>query len=166
MPDRTKSFTLRGIADGEYQLFIHGDQRFADPQAIKVKGGDVTGLRFTLHSLGEISGRIVLDKKLTDDSKDECKEKTTGHVEEVLTYITALGSEYELFPILLANNNLTNNASTSPDGKGVFAYKGLEAAKYRLGTNLPSDRWFVKSITRTDSAGKPIPNQRTLSQTL
>lgn len=148
--DENNSFAIHGLVDGDYVVSarVLGDEIEAAsaPVRAKVKGGDVTGLELKVSTLGSISGRMLLERK----EALECKDKLGATLEESLLSIRRDLVKNEV------SNFLLSPSSVVPDEKGEFKVVSLEQARYRIETRLPSEAWYVRSITL------PAPNNKTI----
>jgi hypothetical protein len=114
------------------------------PRRVTVKGTDVTGLELALAPLGTIAGRVVLEALPESERSGDCKNKRGPSPDE--TVIVArrdekAGAKEQSAPGILAPSDGT------PDGKGEFRIPSLIADRYRIETRLPTEDWFVRSIT-------------------
>jgi hypothetical protein len=145
-----RGFALYGVPDGEYELAATGgtgteDAAASPPRHIAVKGSDVTGLEIILSPLGSIAGRVILET-LTDVQRNgDCKAKRGEHLDE--TVIVARRDEKPGAKDQSSISFITPTADATPDEKGEFKISGLMAGRYRIETRLPSEDWFVSSIT-------------------
>jgi hypothetical protein len=144
-------FALYGVADGEYELiaqqrnFVPGQSEsslMATPRRVTVRGGDVTGIEMRLAPLSSIAGRVVLEKR----DKNDCPITRHGALAELSLVPrredkeTRRGSLY--FPV----------GDATPNDKGEFVVGDLEAGRYRLNAQLPSDHWFIKAMSLPTTA--------------
>lgn len=144
-----RGFALFGVPDGEYdlvaQMGVGTDKSAASaPRRVTVKGTDVTGLELALAPLGTIGGRVVLEALPESERTGDCKNKRGGSPDE--TVITARRDDKAGAKEQLTPGNLAPTDGT-PDGKGEFRIPSLIAGRYRIETRLPTEDWFVRSIT-------------------
>ncbi|MGH9802075.1 MAG: carboxypeptidase regulatory-like domain-containing protein [Blastocatellia bacterium] len=141
-------FGLYGVPDGEYEIIAQqrggatatpkGASGFASTlRRVIVRGSDVTGLELRLVALGTIVGRVVLEKL----EKADCRNTRRGTLEELL-----------IFPHRedhVARHLPTTDLpfAVTPDEKGEFVLFDLDAGRYRLTPQLPSDHWYVKAVS-------------------
>lgn len=147
------SFGIYGVPDGEYELVAQqrvspvGDASslVSTPRRVTVRGGDVTGIELRLVALGSITGRVSLEKI----NKTDCPITRRGELEEVLLLPRREDQAVRrgTFSYFLQD--------TIPDDKGEFRIRDLEAGRYRLSPQLPSDYWYVKAMTLTGTAVAP-----------
>jgi hypothetical protein len=144
-----RGFALYGVPDGEYdlvaQMGIGTDRSAASvPRRITVKGTDITGLELALSPLGGITGRVVLETLPESERTGDCKNKRGGSPDETVIIARRddkAGAKEQSAPGILAPSDGT------PDAKGEFRIGSLIAGRYRMETRLPTEDWFVRSIT-------------------
>ena len=144
-----RGFALYGVPDGEYdlvaQMSVGTDSSAASaPRRVTVKGTDVTGLDLGLAPLGAIAGRIVSEALPESERKGDCKDKRGISLDD--TVIVARRDEKAGAKEPFAAGILAPTDGT-PDGKGEFKIPSLIAGRYRFETRLPTEDWFVRSIT-------------------
>lgn len=147
------AFALYGVPDGEYEIAANGtvsneDEVAALPRRVSVKGADVTGIELTLIPLSSISGRIALEPS-SGEPRPGCEIKRPSRLEEI-TLTTRPAEKASRDEAVSSWYRVTANAV--PDGKGEFTLRNLTPARYRLETNLPSEHWYIKSITAPNPA--------------
>jgi len=104
----------------------------------------VTGVELKLALLGSITGTITLDPIKDGDKCD----KRASQVMEVLLKAArdeAKKAGAALMPALFGNVGTLLNA------KGEFNTRNVEPGKYRFALKLPTDAWYVRSITAGSS---------------
>jgi hypothetical protein len=144
-----RGFALYGVPDGEYDLIaqmgVGTDKSAASaPRRVTVKGTDVTGLELAVSPLGGITGRVVLETLPESERTGDCKNKRGGSTDETVIIARRddkAGAKEQSTPGILAPTDGT------PDGKGEFRIYSLFAGRYRIETRLPTEDWFVRSIT-------------------
>ena len=144
-----RGFALYGVPDGEYDLVAQigvGTENSAAsaPRRVTVKGTDVTGLELALSPLGAIAGRVVLEALPESERAGDCKNKHGGSPDETVIIARRddkAGAKEQSTPGILAPTDGT------PDPKGEFRIASLTAGRYRIETRLPTEDWFVRSIT-------------------
>lgn len=149
-----RGFALYGVADGEYDLVARMDSEAdsntaAASRRVTVKGTDITGIDLALTPMGTIAGRVVLESLPEADRKGDCKDKRIVAADDVVMIARRdekTGAKEQLPPGILAPTDAT------PDGKGEFKIFSLIAGRYRIETVLPTEDWFVRSITAPGSA--------------
>lgn len=150
--DENNAFAIDGLPDGEYLVSARVTSNQIEAASasvrVRVKGADVTGLELTLMSLGSISGRIVLEQKPQSEQSLECKEKRGFLLVESLLNIHRDLAKDEQPSTLLSFSDV------APDEKGQFKFVSLEQSRYRIGTRLPTDNWYVRSITLPATGNK------------
>jgi len=159
--NNNRAFSFFGVADGEYELLIRGDNvplgpGFIAMQHITIKGADLAGLKISPSPLGFLTGRIQADSSVTGPEDSKCKISHTITTETVLL----LARKSETSQSKPLNRMLPNAISASANEKGQFAFHNLGEGIYYIEARLPNDAWYVKSITL--SAG-PSNSQPTVS---
>lgn len=154
--DGARGFALTGVPDGEYDLVAQLNQTAGEdnvaslPRRVTVKGADVTGLSVELAPLGSITGRVVIEKLSESSAVAECKERVGGTLDETL--ISARRDEPP-------GKALAPFGFPSPeagiDQSGEFKISSLTPARYRIGTRLPSEHWYVRTILGPGAGTKP-----------
>jgi hypothetical protein len=156
------SFGVYGVPDGEYEIIARqgaGDfdgRREAGvsasaPRRVTVRGGDVSGLELRLVALSSITGRVALEKL----DKADCQITRRGQLEELLLIPQREDKEFRhgAFAHL--------SQAATPDDRGEFVVRDLEAGRYRLNPQLPSDHWYVKAMSLGAAAPTGKPAART-----
>jgi 5-hydroxyisourate hydrolase-like protein (transthyretin family) len=152
-----RGFALYGVPDGDYDLIAQMDvgtesSAASAPRHVVVKGADVTGIELSLAPLGSISGRAVLEKLPGSERPAECKVKRIASLDELV--LTARDEKSGAKDLPSLGVGVPNDAS--PDAKGEFKISSLAASRYRIEMRLPTDDWFVRSMTKTGPpASKP-----------
>jgi hypothetical protein len=144
-----RGFALYGVPDGEYDLVAQMNigiesSAASAPRRVTVKGTDVTGLELALAPLGAIAGRVVLEALPESQRTGDCKDKRGGSPDETVIIARRdekAGVKEQSAPSILAPSDGT------PDGKGEFLIASLIAGRYRIETRLPTEDWFIRSIT-------------------
>jgi len=149
-----RGFGVYGVPDGDYNLIAQMDvgadsSAASAPRHVVVKGADVTGIELSLAPLGSVSGRAVLETLPDAERTPDCKAKRTVSLDELV--LTARrdeksGAKDQPGPGVVAPND------ASADEKGEFKIPSLAAGRYRIETRLPTEDWFVRSMTK---AGPP-----------
>lgn len=152
-------FALYGVPDGEYDLTaiqriinreprITMDSLVSAPRRVTVRGGDVTGIELRLVALSSIAGRVVIEKL----EKTDCSITRRGDLEELLLLPRREDKEMRRGSLAFFSQDVT------PNEQGEFMVRELEAGRYRLTTQLPSDHWYIKAMTLPTSApSRPAP---------
>jgi protocatechuate 3,4-dioxygenase beta subunit len=144
-PGAKPSFSFNGISDGEYELTAQqglggGESAASAPRHVTVKGSDVTGIELSLAPLGSIAGRVFLEAP----SKETCGDKRGATFLETL--IAARRDEKIQSPEATRTPFFLGGGSI-PDDQGKFTIRNVQTGSYRLTVRLPSDAWYVRSIT-------------------
>jgi hypothetical protein len=151
-----KTFSIYGVADGDYDLTaqsfsVAGDSSISEPRRITVKGTDLTGIELNIKPLGFISGHVMLAKS----DIAECKNKRQPLLSETL--IAARRSEKEkprepprilsFFP-----------PQGMPNQNGDFLIRNLAPGKYNFSIRFFAKYWYLKSIVQGTVALVPGAN--------
>lgn len=145
-----RSFSLEGVADGDYDLQATGSGRegpslASTPQRITVKGADVTGLVFKLAPLASVSGTLIIEQ-VSDAARalEACKDRRASLAPQE-TLVTLLTDR----PATARNQPAGRTSplrDVTPDDGGAFTLRNLEAGRYRLTVRPLDENLFVRSI--------------------
>jgi hypothetical protein len=161
------SFGIYGVPDGAYEIVaqrevgeFNGPTQASGlasaPYHITVRGGDVSGLELKLVALGSITGRVTLEKL----NKADCQITRRGLLEELLLIPQRDDQGRRLGAFAYFSRAAT------PDDRGEFIIRELEAGRYRLNLQLPSDHWYVKGMSLAGAASARTPAARTAALNL
>lgn len=144
-----QGFSFYGVADGEYELMAQqwgsGAESVAStPRRITVKGNDVTGIELKLAPLGSISGRVVIEGALKENCGDT---RNATLLETPVNALRDLKNQSEA-----SQQPFFSSSATLPTDQGEFTIHNLMAGNYRLTTRLPTEVWYVRSITLPTAA--------------
>ncbi len=151
------AFAIIGVTDGEYEIIArrgwNEESLSSMPRRLTVKGADVTGIELKLAPLASIAGRAVLE-----NSQNACEEKGKNAIEE-----TMLSMRRDEKTQGGAATSIYYNPDTAISEKGEFTIRNLMAGHYRIEHLLPSENWYVKSMSvpsaaparRTTGAARP-----------
>jgi len=141
-------FAFYGVPDGEYDLTAEryedsrSDGLISQPRRVTVRGADVTGVELKLSPKSSIAGKVVLEQL-----PQRCEEKRQPVLEEIV--LQAHRDEAVKAPLA---PNLFSPRDATADEKGAFLLRPLNPARYRLRASMPSESWYLKSITAPSSA--------------
>ncbi|MEW6125495.1 MAG: carboxypeptidase regulatory-like domain-containing protein [Acidobacteriota bacterium] len=154
------SFALGSVSDGDYYVSaMGGDERklnlatdetlVAPPRKVTVRGADVTGVELTLMRLGSISGKFVLENLKSVDGKSICPAKRASSVEEVvlLSQLDVKGKDRPEPTMPIAALFAMFTTDGVPNEKGDFRLLIIDGGRYHLDIKLPTEDWFIRSIT-------------------
>lgn len=151
--DQRRVFSFNGVADGDYDLFatfqsVANDNPLVGIKRITVRGNDVTGIELKLAPLAAIAGTITLDPIKPED---KCDQRASELIETIISAPRddSKKSGSQAMTPFLGGFGSTLNA------KGEFTVRNLEAGKYQLGITLPTEAWYVRSITPPTAARGP-----------
>ncbi|HLM56412.1 MAG TPA: carboxypeptidase-like regulatory domain-containing protein [Pyrinomonadaceae bacterium] len=162
-----RSFSIDGVADGEYELHatvnsregVHGS---APAQRVSVRGADVTGLRVVVSPLASVTGKLVVEPAgEAEKALPECKtQQQTMPSQEVVVVARRERAAGER-PEQLARR--FPGAEGAPDREGSFTLRSLEPGRYRLSA-LPTDEAFyvrdVRAPSPAPAAAQPSAPRR------
>jgi hypothetical protein len=162
-----RTFSIEGVADGDYDLQATGGGReglsiASAPQRVSVRGADVTGLRLTLTPLASAGGTLVIEPSTeAERARDACKApRATQLPQETLITITP---ERALSPVQILSR-LTSTHDTTPDETGAFTLRSLEPGRYHFSFRLFDDALYVRALqlptTSTSNAAATPASQR------
>lgn len=148
-PAGSRGFVFSGIADGDYDLtaqsyFPSGERALSEPQRIKVRGADVTGIEVITKPLGAVSGSVVLESS----KAVECRGKRRPLFSETL--VSAWHNE----------KNKTKDqpqfiwslgTPSSPDKQGNVSLRNLAAGQYHFIARFSAKYWYLDSISLQSS---------------
>jgi hypothetical protein len=156
-----RSFSLEGVADGDYEVQAQlqardGVSASAPPQRVGVRGADVTGLRLTLAPLASISGNVVAEaapeavRALAD-----CKGRLAAAPPQEMLVVArrdprASGAQ--------PPPRGTQQREASPDEAGAFTLRQLEPGAYRFEARPLDENFYVRSIQLPPAAGRAAPS--------
>ena len=152
-----RSFSLDGVADGDYEITARLQDRkgvglASTPQRVTVRGADVTGLNITLAPLASISGRVTLEPlRESDRAGGVSCANATGHAalaSEALIAVRREEKKGKTTPRPLP----FSRADAVPDEQGEFTIQGLNAGQYRLNVLLPGEDWYVRDLNASGAA--------------
>jgi hypothetical protein len=151
--DKSRSFALYGVPDGEYELSARrggqSDSVASLPRRLTVKGSDITGLEVLLAPVGSIAGNVIIETMKESERKPECSDKRLSAIEEIV--ITARRDDKES----KERPRAMSRADGSPNDKGEFTLFNLRAGLFRIQPLLPSEGWYVRSMSLiANSTGK------------
>jgi protocatechuate 3,4-dioxygenase beta subunit len=150
-----RGFAITTVSDGEYiaKAIGSGDGReitlSSPPRRVVVKGDDVAGVNLALAPFGSIAGRVALEPVEGAERKPQCKDRRESSIEGTVIRPRAdekgkpkdqqsMGKSFSLFGLPIEG---------TPNDKGEFKIEMLEAARYHLEMKLPSDDWYIRSVT-------------------
>ncbi len=143
--NESASFAFYGIPDGEYEISARRNgfganesDAIAAPRRVSVRGADVSGIQLSLAPLALLGGRVVLDK-----SPIACPLDRRSSLQEVLL---AVERDEATLPKESTFALLNPLRPAAPTAAGEFAFRNLEAGRWRLSAKLPDEFWFVRSI--------------------
>ena len=149
MASGSHRFAFDGVSDGEYTITAISSDYSAGTisHRIAVKGADTTGIDLLLTPFSSIEGRIALEAAPAANPKAKCEETRASTVEEIV--VLARHDEKSKDKARLSDlaRLLQLTTDANPNEKGEFKAGMLEASRYRLDFRLPTENWYVRSIT-------------------
>ncbi len=160
-PEDGRSFTFRGVDDGDYVLTAlpiaqDGLNGAIATTRVKVSGADVTGIELNPDLLASVSGRIVLE----ESNKTECTGKQRQLFAETLVFasqdevqVTDYHPQLQFF---LKGPGIV-------DANGSVSLKNLVPGRYFFVPEFAAKYWYLQSITLppVPPATKPVDATRT-----
>jgi hypothetical protein len=148
--DPRRAFSFHGVADGEYDLFAtyltrQNDNARVAGKRVVVRGIDVTGVELNMTTLASITGTITLDPIKPEDKCDKRGSQLTEIIPTAPRDEPRKSGSQWLIAMLQGGLGLL-------DEKGEFALRNLEATRYRLEVKLPTESWYVRTITLPGAA--------------
>jgi hypothetical protein len=154
-------FGLYGVADGEYDIIaiMQGsrDVKCSPPQRVKVRGADVTGINLTLTTPAQIAGHLELRPLSESSSESACKTSKPLKIGEVILQARLADSGKQTSPSVAALGSHFLGGDPTPDRKGGFSVRLMNGGRYRIGADLPDERWYVERISLPSSAAGKGP---------
>lgn len=148
------TFLFEGLADGDYDLTARhtsrdGDLQSSAPRRISVRGADVSGVVLTMLPLAAVSGRVQVETP-TPQTLGACPEKRDA----LLPQETVVVMRRDLRDVPRDNWRMRQftRRDTAPDAQGDFAFRGLDAGRFRPEALAANEFWYVRSLTIPASA--------------
>jgi hypothetical protein len=144
-----KSFSLYGVADGEYDLIAQtyaalGQVLASEPRRIVVKGADVSGLELVVKALGSVSGQVVLEPS----TASECLNKRQPLLAETLLVMRRSDKLTPKDQLAFPNYF----AQVSPGKTGSFQMHNLAPGQFNLTVKFFAKYWYLRGIARENLA--------------
>lgn len=144
-PGMKPAFSFNSLADGEYELTAQqgvssGDNAVSNPRRVTVKGSDVTGVELALAQLGSLAGHVFLEM----GPKEGCGEKRAATFVEILLGVRR---DEKVSPQEDTRTPFFLGSGTIPNEQGEFTIHNVQGGSYRLTARLPSEAWYLRSIT-------------------
>ena len=149
-PPNNRSFSIDGVADGDYVLVaeLYGQSASRPALATKritVRGADVTGVELVPKPFSSVSGRVVLE----DSKAPECAGKPRLPMKEIL--VSAWHNDNEAAK-QLPSFVWSVGAPVAPDTDGNFTMRNLLPAEYYFTARHTAKYWYLQSILLTPAA--------------
>lgn len=150
----TGSYAFYGVPNGDYEVVAGLQGRDTDalasaPRRITVNGRDVSGVDLTLAPTATLKGTVLLEKPAPAAAK--CPATTTRYLDEVIVHVRLDDANDKS----AASSTLGpgGRSTAVPDDKGAFIIRNLKAGRHRFAAQLPDERWYLKAIKQTLTAG-------------
>lgn len=149
-PGRTANngFALYGIPNGEYEITARRsafnaieNDAVATPRRVSVQGTDVSGIQLALAPLSSLSGRIVIERKVSGVASI-CPSIRSSTIEEIL--LSPLREDTANQDSAVAGRFAARRSA--PNAAGEFFLRNLEAGRWRVSSQLPDENWYVRII--------------------
>ena len=145
------SFSIEGVADGDYDLQATGGGREglsvgSAPQRVSVKGSDVTGLRVTVSALASAAGTLRIEPlSEAERAREACRSVRAAQLpQEIL--VAATPERERAAAANRPRSRLSLPQETAPDERGAFSVRALEPGRYRLSFRLFDESLYVRSV--------------------
>src|SRR5262245_1197718 len=142
-------YAFYGVPNGEYLImstrggFNDASSMSATPRRVTVNGRDVTGIDLTLAPNAAIEGTVTIEKV---SSAEKCVNPRESFLEEIVVRAKRDDAGEKTDPpysFYSAMNFIGIN------DKGAFAVRNLRPGRHRIDAELPSENWYLKTITMT-----------------
>ena len=153
-----RSFSIEGIADGEYDIRAQGGGRegmlaSSAPQRITVRGADVTGVRLMLAPLASVAGTLRIEPATEAERlREPCKAVRSAPLPQE-TFVAATperasGAAGAARP----SSRFLSTRTTAPEQNGDFLIRSLEPARYRVSVRPFDESLYVRSVALPGAA--------------
>jgi carboxypeptidase family protein len=142
-------YAFYGVPNGEYLImstrggFNDPSSMSATPRRVTVNGRDVTGFDLTLAPNAAIEGTVTIEKV---SSAEKCVNPRESFLEEIVVRAKRDDAGEKTDPpysFYSAMNFIGIN------DKGAFAVRNLRPGRHRIDPELPSENWYLKTMTMT-----------------
>ena len=150
------TFSIEGVADGEYELQALGGARdglsvSSAPQRVSVRGADVTGLRMTLVPVASASGTLRIEPAAEAVRASEpCKAIRSARLPQETLLTATPERPRTTTPRPFARADVPRD--TTPEESGDFTFRALEPARYRLSFRLFDESLYVRAVQMPGAA--------------
>lgn len=150
-----RSFSFDGVADGEYDLtalLISGptENAAAGSRRVIVRGSDVTGVELVMAPLATLSGSIKLDPIRPENKCD----KRGSELMELMFEIPRDDPKKSSSKVI---DIISSSLGSTFAANGDFNIRNLAAGTYRPKFKLPTEAWYVRSITLPLKQSSQVP---------
>ena len=137
-----RSFYFDGLPDGDYDLIAQGSNQeesfISMPRRISLRGADISGVKMAVSPMATIAGKVIVE---TATLPEDCQRGRQASIVEIYiqSWRDPKSSEVELI------NSSRPGAGVKETGDFLLRY--LMAGQQRIDANLPSENWYLKSLT-------------------
>jgi hypothetical protein len=145
----TTGYAFYGAPNGEYLImstrggFNDESSMSATPRRVTVNGRDVTGFDLTLTPNAAIEGSVTIEKV---SSPEKCVIPRESYLEGIVVRAKREDAGDKADPPY-SFYGVMNFAGLND--KGAFAIRNLRPGRHRMDIELPSENWFLKTMTMT-----------------
>jgi hypothetical protein len=139
------TFSLKGVADGEYLVaatsgFGLSDRTSSDSKRITVKGADVGNVVLTLEPAGSVAGQVTIEPLGAEGAPGTCgTRRETSPVDVAIIARSIAGAS-------AIDATATQPSEDVPSRRGAFTIKNIRAGTYALDVALDEESLYVSSI--------------------
>jgi hypothetical protein len=143
-----RSFYFDGLPDGDYDLIAQGANQeesfISTPRRISLRGADISGVKLAVSPMATIAGKVVVE---TATLPEDCQRGRQASIAEIFIQPWREPKSGELD--LLYTSVTRQGAGVKEAGDFLLRY--LMAGQYRINADLPSENWYIKSLTMPGS---------------
>jgi len=142
-------YAFYGVPNGEYLLmstrggFNDASSMSATPRRVIVNGRDVTGVDLTLAPNAAIEGTVTIEKV---SSAEKCVNPRESYLEEIVVRAKRDDAGEKTDPPYSFYSPMN---FIGINDKGAFAVRNLRPGRHRMDIQLPSENWYLKTMTMT-----------------
>jgi hypothetical protein len=158
------SFSLEGIADGDYELQAQlqtrdGAASSSVPLRVSVRGADVTGLKLVLAPLAAAAGTLSVEAAPEAlRALPDCKERISTMLPQEALVVARRDTRATPEPA----GRGPQQREAAPEESGAFALRNLEPGVYRFEARLLDENFYARPFqlpaTATTPARTPAAN--------
>lgn len=153
--DANRAYSFDGLADGNYDLsaiFLSNpsENASAASRRVTIRGSDLTGIELVMAPLAAITGSFKLEAIAPENKCD----KRGSELLEIMLEVPRDDPKKRSSKLL---STLFSTFSSSLNVGGDFSVRNLEAGTYRPQISLPTEAWYLRSITAPSVASAQPP---------